>query len=199
LLARGSESDRKRKTPILSRDGHGAVVTTVTPRQNHERQRSSRRRPLLRRQRLQNLRGVTLGLDLRKHLRDLALFVDDKRAALDAHVLAAVHAFFFPDPVGLGDGVVGIRHKREGQLVLGCELSLRLRLIRRDADDLGVLLRKFLQGVAKLGRFLGSARCVCLGEEVEDHALPAELGELKLAGANVRRPIADLKSHMPRL
>jgi hypothetical protein len=95
--------------------------------------------------------------------------------------------------------MVGIRHKRERQLVLGCELRLRLFLVRRDADDLGVLLRKFLLGVAKLGRFLGSAGCVCLGEEVDHHALTAEFGELKLAGANVRRPIADLKSHMPRL
>jgi hypothetical protein len=95
--------------------------------------------------------------------------------------------------------MVGIRHKREGQLVLGCELRLLLCLIRRDADDLGVLLRKFLQGVAKLGRFLGSAGCVCFGEKVDHHALPAQFGELKFAGANVRRPIADLKSHMPRL
>jgi hypothetical protein len=95
--------------------------------------------------------------------------------------------------------MVGIRHKREGQLILGCELRLRLFLVRRDSDDLGVLLRKFLQGVAKLGRFLGSARCVGLGEEVEDYALPVEFGELKLACANVRRRIADLKSHMPRL
>jgi hypothetical protein len=95
--------------------------------------------------------------------------------------------------------VVGIGNQRVGQAVLADKLLLRLRLVRRDTDDLGVLLGKFLRGVAKLARFLGSTGRVRLGEEEDDHSLTAEFGELKRAGADVGRAIADLKGHISRL
>jgi hypothetical protein len=142
---------------------------------------------------------MSVGLDLVKHLGDLALGVDYERAALDAHVLAPVHTFFLPHPIRLGDGVVGVGNQRVRQAVLVRELRLRVRFVRGDADDLRVVLREAFRGVAKLGRFLGSARRIGLGEEEDDHALTTELGELKRAGADVGRAIADLKSHIPRL
>jgi hypothetical protein len=95
--------------------------------------------------------------------------------------------------------MIGIRDQREGQAVFADELRLRLGFVRRDADDLGVVLREFFGCVAKLARFLGSAGRIGLGKKVDDDALAPEPGELECARADVGGAIADLKSHMPRL
>src|SRR5690606_4786526 len=46
-------------------------------------------------------------LDLAPDLGDPSLFVDQKRRALDPHILAPVHALLDPDAVGFGDLVIG--------------------------------------------------------------------------------------------
>jgi hypothetical protein len=70
-------------------------------------------------------------------------------------------------------------------------------LVRRYADDFGLVLRELLGCVAKLARLFGSTGRIGLGEKIDDHSLAPELGELKRPGADVRGTIADLKSHMP--
>ena len=53
---------------------------------------------------------------------DAAVGADGEGAALDAHVLPAVHAFLDPHAVSFGERVIGVGQQREGQAVLLREL-----------------------------------------------------------------------------
>ena len=54
-------------------------------------------------------------IDLVKDLYDLAVAVDQKRLAVRAHVLFAVHALFAPDAVIVDDLFVGVGQQVERQ------------------------------------------------------------------------------------
>src|SRR5205085_3369055 len=73
---------------------------------------------------LQQVLGRVLRADLVPGLLDLALLVDEERAADDAHVRLAVELLLAPDAVGLRDRVVGVREQREPEAVLLVELLL---------------------------------------------------------------------------
>src|SRR3954452_9291503 len=87
---------------------------------------------------LQHFFGVAVNLDLAPGSPDHAFAVDQEGRAFDAHVLLAVHAFFLPDLVFLGDagGLVG--GEGEGQLVFLLELVVTGDAVLGHADDHGV-------------------------------------------------------------
>src|SRR3954452_2398116 len=61
---------------------------------------------------------VRLRRDLGEVMGDLAVAVDYEGGAQVAPVLAPVHRLLGPDPVGLGDGVLGVAEQREREAVL---------------------------------------------------------------------------------
>ncbi len=74
---------------------------------------------------VQDLPVVVCGVDLGEYLFDPPLGVDDERRAQYAHVFAAVHRLFGPDPVSFADAVVGVGEQREIQVVLLAEAAVR--------------------------------------------------------------------------
>src|SRR5262249_22271819 len=84
--------------------------------------------------RLQDLGDMARHLDLVPDVAHNAVLVDQKGAAVDPHVFAAIHAFFDPDPITLGHlaGRVGSQGKR--QLVLLFEFVVRGDRIAGDPD-----------------------------------------------------------------
>ena len=59
--------------------------------------------------------------------------------------------------------------------MLRFEFRLRFHGIAAATDDRGVQLLEFLDGVTKLGRFVGSTRCVRLWIEIQNEVLAAEI------------------------
>ena len=99
-------------------------------------------------------------IHLIKYLRDLSILVDQKRRAVYAHVLFAVHAFFGPDAVFLDDIFVRVGDQVELESILRPELLMRLFVIDRDAKELNILLIEFVVRITERACFLGSARGV---------------------------------------
>jgi len=71
---------------------------------------------------------------------------------------------------------LGVGKQREIEVVLDLEFGLRLDGVAAATDDRGVELLEFLDGVTKLGRFVGSTGRVCFGIEVKNQILPAKVG-----------------------
>ena len=111
---------------------------------------------------------MTLGLDLGKHARDLAVGADQEGGALDADAGFAVHVLFFEHTISLRELLVGVGQQRERQVILVFELLLPFRAVGRDAQDDGAGVLDFAVCVAEPARFNRSTGSVGLGEEVED-------------------------------
>src|ERR1700722_11986879 len=137
----------------------GSTITTPQPRKGNLRQRR------------QHLLRMPLRLYLRKYLRDFPIRPHQKCSALNAHVLLAIHALLLPHAVCFRDRVIRIRREGVRQSILGRELLLRLRFIRRQPDDHGFFLVEFLREVAKFARLLGASGRVRLGVEEQHHPL----------------------------
>jgi hypothetical protein len=75
-------------------------------------------------QRRQNLFGVPVDLHSGKNLFDFAVLVYDKRRPLYTHVLAAVHALFFPYAVGFRRLMLVIGKQRERKIEFRLEAGL---------------------------------------------------------------------------
>jgi hypothetical protein len=110
-----------------------------------------------------------------KNSGDLAGFVNEKRRAVDAHILFAVHTLLGPDAVFLNDIFICIRDKRVWQVELGDEFLMRLFIVSRNADHLDIFLIKFVARITERTRFFGSARCVVLWIEPKHNALAAKV------------------------
>lgn len=118
---------------------------------------------------------MAFDFDLGVDLYDLALFVDDERRALNAHVFAAVHGFLLPRAVGLGDLVIFIANESEGQFELALEFVVRLHAVGADTKDDSVLSAEGLVGVAELTGFRRAARRIVFGIEIQHDVLAAKI------------------------
>src|SRR6266849_6816446 len=121
-----------------------------------------------------DLADVAVHFHLAEDRLELAGFVDDERAALDAPVGLPVHVLLLVDPVGLRDLTVLIAQQGEGEAVFLDELLMGLGVVHADAQHDGVSLLDRAQGVPKATRFLGAPRRVVLGVEVEHHLFAFE-------------------------
>src|SRR6187549_3543015 len=99
--------------------------------------------------RFQYLRDMARNLDLAPGAAHDAVPVNQKRAAVNAHVLAAVHAFLDPDPVMFGDLAGSVGGENERQRVLLLELVMRSDGIARHADDDGPGLAEIRERVTE--------------------------------------------------
>ncbi len=120
---------------------------------------------------LEYLLGVSLRADLGEYFLHGAVGGDDDGGADDAHVGLAVHGFFAPGAPGFQDDVFGIGEEHEGQAVFGAELAVGRGFVRAYADDDGALGQEEVVGVAEATGFLGAARSVVLGIEIDNDGL----------------------------
>src|SRR5579871_742682 len=140
----------------------------------------------------ENLVGVSRDLDLAPLGAQHAAGVDQERAALNAHVLAAVHALFLVDLEQLADRAIGVGQQFERKPILRLELFVRGDAVRRDADDghlcpaeLGVQVPEGLALLRAAGR-------VVLRVEVQHQLRAGRVLEAPLAGGRRRLEIRDL-------
>jgi hypothetical protein len=121
--------------------------------------------------------GVAFGFDQGPDLFDFAGLADQEGTADDTHEDAAHELFFLPNAEFL-KGLVGrIGEQGKIEIVLGLEYGLRFDGIRTHAEDGHAVLLELLLCVTKLGRFDGSTGGVGFGEEKEEDALAAKIGE----------------------
>src|SRR5246127_1909234 len=97
-----------------------------------------------------------------------ALPVDQEGAALDAHILAAIHALFDPDAVFFADIGARIGSEDERELMLLLELVMRSDRVLRDPDNHRSRAAIVCERVAKPACFSGAAGGIVLGIEIED-------------------------------
>src|SRR5205823_541022 len=150
--------------------------------------------------RFQHLGDMSRHPDLAPSAADGPLLVDQERAALDAYILASVHAFLDPDAVFLADVRARIGRKNERELVLLLELVVRCDRILRDPDHHRPRPAVIRESVAKSARFRSAARGVVLRVKIEDDVFALELGQGHAAVAvggqsEIRGFFTDLDTH----
>ena len=113
-------------------------------------------------------------IDLRIHLRDLPLLVDQIRDAFGVFIFGAGGC-----AVREADLALGVAEQRKRELELLRELAVLVDAVEGGAEDLGVLRLVFFDEVPEPGTFSRSTRCVGLRIKPEHHFLTPEIAELR--------------------
>ena len=103
---------------------------------------------------------MLLRLDALNNGGNLPFRVDDKRGALDAHVLFAVHAFLFQHSEFDGHGFFHVAQQGEGQVVFFPEFLLGRGFVGGNAENDGPGAGELSMIVTEPGRFRRSTRGV---------------------------------------
>ena len=117
------------------------------------------------------------GLDVVVRLADGAIRLDQEGGADNALDDLAVVLLLPKRAVGGHDRLIWVREQREVELVVRAELRQRLRLIGRDTHDGDIEIIELFQGIAEIAGFLGAARGIGAGVEVDQYALACVIGE----------------------
>ena len=120
---------------------------------------------------------MLLDIYLIEYLSDFSILVDKERLPGRSHVLLPVHAFFAPNAILLNDRLVGIRKQVELKSVLRSEFLVSLLVVDGDAQQLDVLIFKFVVRITERACFLRSTRCVVFRIEEKYYALAFEVGQ----------------------
>ena len=104
---------------------------------------------------------------------DLSFRADYERGPLDAHIFPAIHALFLEYAILDADGLVHVRQKRIGEIVVLFELLLGRRFIGGDAEYNGASPLDLLKCVAEPARLNGSTGRIGFGVKEQDHVLSA--------------------------
>lgn len=138
---------------------------------------------------------MPLRRDFVPNLPDFSVGSNPERHAHDPEEIFPEETLHPPRAVGFDDLEFRVRQQREVQLVLDFEFRLRVHTIRAAAQNGRVCFPERLDGVAKLGRFGRSTRCIRLRVKIENQILPfviRERNHLALVGrhAEVRSFVA---------
>ena len=114
----------------------------------------------------QNFVGVALWSDLIPNLADLSVGTDPECHPHDPKKRFSKERLHSASAISLDDMEFGIGEQWKVQVVFGFELRLRLDGIGAAAGNGGVQYDELLDGVAELGRFIGSTRRVGLRKEI---------------------------------
>lgn len=104
--------------------------------------------------------------DVVPNLADFPVRADPEGHAHDSEKRLTEKRFHAPRAERFDHVEFCVCEKREIKLVFGFELRLSVNRIAAAADDCGVQFLEFLDGVAKLGRFIGSTRRIRLGIKI---------------------------------
>src|SRR5437588_4782722 len=111
---------------------------------------------------------MTVDLDLPKDRLQLAGLVDHKGASFDAPIFSAVHIFLFITAVSFRNSSLFITQQREWQVEFLDELLVRLFAVQAHTKNDRPRLLDRRAGIAKVARFLGTARSIIFGIKLED-------------------------------
>ena len=157
---------------LLSRFSSYSTASPETPKHLGTRHTGERRetpRSDLRGERLKDLGGVAVGLDVVPGPLDPALAVDQEGRAQHPDAGLAIPALLPPGAVGVHDLVVGVGQQRELEAVLVAEALVALGIVGRDADDRHAGGLEGGQVVVELARLTGAARGIVRGIEVDEY------------------------------
>lgn len=130
---------------------------------------------------------MALDLHLRPDPGDSAFGVDEHGRALDAHIGAAIHAFFLPDPIGLQRLEAFVGGERNAKLVLPDEGIVLLNGIGRKADESDAGRLEIRSCGGKILCFRRAGRRVILRVEEEDDRPAAQRREGNASTAITRK------------
>lgn len=147
---------------------------------------------------------MTGHFDLWPDLGDSSVLADEESRATHAHVFLSEHRFLAPHAIGIEHGVTFVRAEGDAEIVLVAEPVERPDRVGRNPKNGSA---GFFEGLAesrKIDRFLGAARRVRLGIEIEDELASLEVGQrnsaVAIAGQGKGRSLAafgQCLTHMP--
>ena len=146
-------------------------------------------------QRCQNFLGVLNRLHGRPGLLDLTVGTDEKRHPMGALIFPPQEGLLPPNPIGLDDLLILVRHQRKRQLVLLDKLVVGLGRISANAEHHHPLLLERAKLVAEGAGFFSAPRRVVPGIEVQDDMLAPEVGKghLPATAQQAGQPVAGVK------
>ena len=100
----------------------------------------------------------------------MPLLVHQKRFAVGAHILFAVHAFFAPHAVTFDYLFIRVGKQVERQLVFRDKFLMRFFIVGRNAENLYSLAVKDGVGVAERARLFRTARRIVLWIKIKNYA-----------------------------
>jgi hypothetical protein len=106
---------------------------------------------------------------------ELSLRVEQKRRALNAHALLAVHVFFDDHAERIAELGVHVGKEPERDLVFRLELLVRGDGIAADADDDRALLLEVVGEIAELRSLVRTTRRIVFGIEIYDERLAEQV------------------------
>lgn len=113
-----------------------------------------------------------------QHRFEFAIWSNDERGALRTKIGFAIHGFFDPDAISLGDSVIFIHKERERQVELFDELRMTARGVDAHAKDPS-FGGEFCPAIAQSARLLGAAGCVILWVKVKDDGFTFQTFQIK--------------------
>ena len=118
--------------------------------------------------------------------REFAFGINQKRAALDAFDLAAIHDLVFDHAEHVAQLFFGIGNQLERQFVFGLESVVRIHVVAANAENGGACFDEFGVFVAKLLAFARAAGRVVFRVEVKHQHLPdmRNIGDLNSSGGH---------------
>lgn len=120
---------------------------------------------------------MALGIDLFPDSLDFSFRTNPVRHAHDSQKRFSEEGLHPARAIGFNHLEFRIAQEREIQFELGPELGLKVNRVSATAQDDGIGLIESLLCVAKLGRFMRSAGCHCLGEEKKNDVLSLQVGQ----------------------
>lgn len=100
-----------------------------------------------------------------------AFWVDEEGCSLDAHVLLAVHAFLFIDPIVFNCMLVCVSQEVEREVEFRNKLGVACTVIAANSENNSILFGVFTTGVTEATTFFGAAWGIVFGIEVENNPL----------------------------
>lgn len=114
---------------------------------------------------------MTIDFDTAPFAHNDALWVDQKRTALNAANLFAIHVFHFDHIKRLASDFIAVRDQFKGKAVFGLEVFVRFERITRNAENDGIGFEKCCMHVTELHPLRGTAWGSILGVEIQDEEL----------------------------
>ena len=114
---------------------------------------------------------MALDLHFAPFFPQLAFFVNQEGAALDAHKLSAIKHLLFNDVELAAQFFIGVGQQLKWKTLLSLEFFMRADAVPRYAENDGILAPKLRMQIAEILSLCGTARCRVLRIKIQNHFL----------------------------
>ena len=118
---------------------------------------------------------MVFGFYLFNDLFNNAFFVNDKGCSGRAHVLSAIHLFFYPGAKLFVNALVFIGNERKGQLKFIDEVLVFFGRIGTNTYHCVACLKQCFVVIAQVAGLRGTAGCIVFGVEVKSQFFSAKI------------------------